>query len=67
MKKFDIAQLLIALHILLSPFVLATVAHWVIHSDFNGLIEMDLSRDGGKVILDRRTPPTVPENLGNDD
>ncbi len=67
MKKFDIAQLLMALHILFSPFVLATVVHWVIHSDFNGLIEMDLSRDGGKVILDRRTPPTVPENLGNDD
>jgi hypothetical protein len=64
-NRIDFAKALIALHVLLSPFVLATVAYWVIHSDFNGFIEMALDRNGGKVILYRRTPPAIPDPSGN--
>jgi hypothetical protein len=60
-NRIDFAKVLIALHILLSSFALATVAYWVIHSDFNGFIEMTLDRNGSKVILDRRTPPAIPD------
>ncbi len=63
-NKIDLAKVLIVLHVLLSPLTLATVAYWVIHSDFNGFIEMTLDRSGGKVILDRRTPPAIPDPSG---
>jgi hypothetical protein len=64
-NRIDFAKLLIALHVLLSSFALTTVAYWVIHSDFNGFIEMTLDRNGGKVMLDRRTPPAIPNLSGN--
>jgi hypothetical protein len=60
-NRIDFAKVFIALHVLLSSFVLATVAYWVIHSNFNGFIEMTLDRNGGKVILDRRIPPAIPD------
>jgi len=61
-NKIDFARVLIALHLLLSSFALVAIAYWVIHSEFNGFIEMTLDRNGGKVILDRRTPPAIPES-----
>ena len=61
-NKIDFAKVLITLQVLLSSFALATVAYWVIHSDFNGFIEMTLDRNGGKVILDRRTPAVIPDS-----
>ena len=61
-NKIDFVKVLIALHVLLSPFVLTTVVYWVIHSDFKGFIEMTLDRNGGKVILDRRTPAVIPDS-----
>jgi hypothetical protein len=58
-NKIDFAKVLIVLQILLSSFAVITVAYWVIHSDFKGFIEMALDGNGGKVILDRRTPPAI--------
>lgn len=64
-NKIDFAKVLIALQVLLLPFALTTVAYWVIHSDFKGFIEMTLDRNGGKVILDRRTPPAISDPSRN--
>jgi hypothetical protein len=58
-SKINLATTLIALQILLSSFVLGAVAYSVINSDFDGFIQMKLGRDGGEVILDRRTPPAL--------
>ncbi len=60
-NKPDLVKILIAFHILLTPFVLGAVAYSVIDSDFDGLIKMKLGRYGGEVLIDRRTPPALPK------
>lgn len=58
-NQISLTKTLIALHLLLTPFVLAAVALSFLNSDFNGFLEMKLGRDGGEVILDRRPPSQI--------
>lgn len=48
-------KIIIALQVLLTPVVLGTVSYWVINSDFQGVIQLKLNRDGGEVLIDRRS------------
>jgi len=54
-RNLSAAKIMIALHILLIPVVLGTVSYWVINSDFQGVIQLKLNRDGGEVLIDRRS------------
>jgi len=54
-RNLSAAKIMIALHILLTPVVLGTVSYWVITSDFHGVIQLKLNRDGGEVLIDRRS------------
>ncbi|MEQ8963546.1 MAG: hypothetical protein RLP02_37510 [Coleofasciculus sp. C2-GNP5-27] len=49
------AKIIIALQVLLTPVVLVTVSYWVITSNFQGVIQLKLNRDGGEVLIDRRS------------
>ena len=49
------AKIIIYLNILLTPVVLGTVSYWVIKSEFQGVIQLKLNRDGGEVLIDRRS------------
>lgn len=60
-NQMNLAKTLIALHLLLTPFVLAAVAHSVVTSSFDGFIQLKLGRDGGEVLIDRRTAPASAE------
>ncbi|NEO33867.1 MAG: hypothetical protein F6K36_26320 [Symploca sp. SIO3C6] len=58
-NQISFTKTLIALNLLLTPFVLAFVALSFLNSDFDGVVQMKLGRDGGEVILDRRTSGKV--------
>ena len=58
----SLAKTLVALHLLLTPFVLAVVAHSVVTSpSFDGFIQLKIGRDGGEVLIDRRTATFLPD------
>ena len=54
-RNLSAAKIIVALHILLTPLVLGTVSYWVINSEFQGVIQLKLNRDGGEMLIDRRS------------
>ncbi|MFP4099112.1 hypothetical protein [Coleofasciculus sp.] len=54
-RNLSATKIIIALQVLLTPVVLGTVSYWVINSDFQGVIQLKLNRDGGEVLIDRRS------------
>ncbi len=54
-RNLSAAKIIIALQVLLTPVVLVTVSYWVITSNFQGVIQLKLNRDGGEVLIDRRS------------
>jgi len=51
--NLSLTKIAIALHLLLTPFILGGIAYEVIHSNFEGLIHMKLDKDGGEILIER--------------
>ncbi|NEP13369.1 MAG: hypothetical protein F6K14_24790 [Symploca sp. SIO2C1] len=53
--NLSLTKIALALHLLLTPFILGGIAYAVINSNFEGLIHMKLGKDGGEIRIERPT------------